>query len=79
MQEESMGKSPLASTTIQTAAVGLLAAIVGQFYPPVGDWLKAHTPEVLGAVSAVAGYGRHKASEPIDWKNWTVGGVGLKF
>ncbi len=73
------GKSPLTSKTVQAAILNLVAQVVGMYYPPLGDWLKAHQLEVVTAVSSAVVYGRHKADEGLDWKNWTIGGVGLKW
>ncbi len=73
---ENESKSPLASTTLQAAFV---TALLEQYYPPVGTWLTAHNTEVMGALGAVVAYGRHTATQPLDWKNWTLGGFGFKF
>jgi hypothetical protein len=59
--------------------VGLVAALLGYYYPPAGEWLKGHVPEVLGLLSTAVAIGRGKATGPIDWKNWTIAGVGVKF
>ncbi len=72
-------KSPLASKTVQAAAISLVAALVGHFYPPVGEWMKANNEQILGVLSMAVVYGRNDADRALDWKNWTVKGFGFKF
>lgn len=78
-ESPNVSKSPLASTTFQALLVNFVVQVVGIYYPPVGDWLSTHQPEVLGALTTAIAYGRGKADKPLDWKNWTVKGVGIKF
>ena len=63
-------KGPLESRTVQVAIVGLVASIVGHFYPPVGEWMNAHTQEIVGVLSTAVLYGRSGADQKIDWKSW---------
>lgn len=72
-------KSPLVSKTVQAAALGLVAAVVGHFYPPLGDWMKANHEQILGALSLLTIYGRSDADKALNWKDWTVKGFGLRF
>lgn len=73
------GKSPLTSTVLQAAFINFAAAVVGYYYPTVGDWMHDHNAMLMGALGTVLAYGRHKADQPIDWSNWTIGGIGIKF
>lgn len=80
MGEINLGsKSPLASNTLQAVVLHLAIQAIGLWYPTVGDWLEAHKVEVLSVFSAAIVYGRHTADKPLDWKNWTIGGIGIKF
>ncbi len=72
-------KSPLVSKTVQAAAATLLTAIVGHFNPTAGAWLGAHHEYVMSAFALAVTFGRSGADQKIDWRNWTIKGIGFKF
>lgn len=72
-------KGPLVSKTVQAAALGLVGAVVGHFYPPLGDWMKANNEQILGVLSLLCIYGRSDADKTLNWRDWTINGVGFRF
>lgn len=77
--EQGDGKSPLASQQMQLAAVLLVANVVSKFVPTFGAWVKENASTILMVAPPLLALLRHKSDQPIDWKNWTLFGIGKKF
>ncbi len=73
------GKSPLVSRTVQVALLTVLTAIVSNRWPAAGDWIKAHNEEILTGIGALVVAGRNGADKPLNWRDWTIKGFGIRF
>lgn len=77
--EDFEGKSPLASKTVQLAVLTLVTGVISKTFPAAGEWIKANSDTILLVLPALFAMARSKADRPIDWKNWTLFGVGKQF
>ncbi len=73
------GKSPLASRTVQVAVLALVTALVSNRWPAAGEWIKAHNEEILTGLGALVVVGRNGADKPLNWRDWTIKGIGFRF
>lgn len=72
-------KSPLESRTVQVALMTVITALVGNHWPVVGDWLKAHQEEVLGGIAMATTWARSGGDRPLNWRDLTIKGFGIRF
>jgi hypothetical protein len=71
-------KGPLQSKTQWLAAITLAAGLVAKLNPDAGMWIKDNSDTLMLLIGGVLPLLRHQ-SGPIDWKNWTIFGIGKKF
>ena len=73
------GKSALQSKSLALGVITLAGGLIAKFNPAVGDWIKANADSILSLIGILAVSARSTTSEKIDFRNWTIGGVGIKF
>jgi hypothetical protein len=73
------GKGPLQSKQIQLAILSVAAVAVGKFHPALGEWIKANSDSLLALYAALSVGLRPVSTKPINWKDWTLFGIGKKF
>lgn len=78
-QMPSDAKGPLESKTMAKGAMLVVGAALAHWNPVVGDWVRNNADTILGVVGTLAIAFRGTTSQPINFRDWTIAGVGFKF
>ena len=72
-------KGPLQSKTVQLAIVALAASAVSRLNADAGAWIRDNADNLLALYAALSLGLRPMSGKAIDWRDWTLFGVGKKF